>query len=189
MVDKSNPPTMIEAMPNDERVKVVEIGLLTERDWADLAAEEHEPFGPIGAGLEWRDKDRNLGVRAPDGRLIAVAGATIAMVDVEGAGSFEVVGLGGLIVTRSARGHGLMSKLVGPILEVAESLGPERAMIFCRPELVDLYKRLAFEEIEASVRVDQPGGRIEMPEPAMWRALREGAEWPVGRVDVQGLPF
>jgi hypothetical protein len=74
-------------------------------------------------------------------------------------------------------------------MALAEGLGPERAMLFCRPELVALYRRRGFVEIDAPVWVDQPGGRIEMPLAAMWRPLRAGAEWPPGRVDVRGLPF
>jgi predicted GNAT family N-acyltransferase len=168
---------------------LVELGALTEQDWADLAAGEHEPFGPIGAGLAWRAKDRHVGLRAGDGHLVAVAGAVIATVEIERSASFEVVGLGSLIVNRSVRGHGLMSRLVEPVLRLAESMGPSRAMIFCRPELVALYRRLGFAEITAPVWADQPEGRVEMPEPAMWRPLREVDGWPPGRVDVRGLPF
>jgi hypothetical protein len=62
-------------------------------------------------------------------------------------------------------------------------------MLFCRLELVALYRRLEFVEITAPVWADQPSGRIEMPMAAMWRALCPGAEWPPGRVDVRGLPF
>ena len=174
---------------SSEAEELVEIGALTERDWADLTAGEHEPFGPVGAGLVWQDKDRHIGLRASDGRLVAVAGAMLATVEVAGAGSFEVVGLGSLIVTRSARRRGLMSRLVEPVLELAARMGPDRAMIFCRPELVALYRSLAFAEIAAPVWVDQPAGRVKMPEPAMWRALRTGADWPPGRVDVHGMPF
>ena len=170
-------------------MELVEIGGLTEQDWTDLTAGEHEPFGPVGAGLAWRAKDRHVALRAADGRLLAVAGAVIAVIEIEGAGRFEVVGLGSLIVTRSARGRGLMSRLVEPVLRLAAGMGPDRAMIFCRPELVALYRRLAFAEITAPVWADQPDGRVEMPEPAMWRALRKGADWPPGRVDVRGLPF
>jgi predicted N-acetyltransferase YhbS len=170
-------------------MEFVELRAFTEQDWADLTDGEHEPFGPVGAGLTWRAKDRHVALRARDGRLVAVAGAVIAAVEIESAGSFEVVGLGSLIVTRSLRRRGLMSSLVEPVLRLAESMGPDRAMIFCRPELVALYRRLAFAEITGPIWVEQPEGRIEMPEPAMWRALREGAGWPPGRVDVRGLPF
>jgi len=170
-------------------VELVELGALTEQDWAGLEDGEHEPFGPVGAQLAWRPKDRHVGLRAPDGRLVAVAGAVVAAIDVEGDQGFEVVGVGSVIVTRSLRGRGLLARLFEPLLALAEGLGPERAMLFCRPELVALYRRRGFIEIDAPVWVDQPGGRIEMPLAAMWRALRDGAEWPPGRVDVRGLPF
>ena len=110
-------------------------------------------------------------------------------IELEAAEGFEVVGLGSVIVTRLLRGRGLLSRLVEPLLALAADLGPERAMLFCRPELVALYRGLEFVEIGAPVWVDQPGGRIEMPLASMWRPLRAGAEWPPGRVDVRGLPF
>ena len=75
------------------------------------------------------------------------------------------------------------------LVELGAAAGPDRAMIFCRQELVDLYRRLDFRPIAAPVWADQPEGRIEMPMPAVWRPLREGARWPPGRVDVRGLPF
>jgi hypothetical protein len=78
---------------------------------------------------------------------------------------------------------------VEPVLAQAAQRGPQHAMLFCRPELVGLYAQLGFREIEAPVWADQPGGRIEMPARAMWLALRDGAAWPPGRVDVRGLPF
>jgi predicted GNAT family N-acyltransferase len=171
-------------------MELVELGALTEQDWDELQDGEHEPFGSVGARLAWRPKDRHIGMRAPDGRLVAAAGAVIADVQVDGAAGFQVVGLGSLIVTRSLRGGGLMSRVVEPLLRLAEDMGPDRAMIFCRSELVALYRRMAFIEITAPVWADQPEGRIEIPLAAMWRALRERApEWPPGRVDVQGLPF
>jgi predicted GNAT family N-acyltransferase len=171
-------------------VELVELGALSDEDWAELQDGEHEPFGPVGARLAWRPKDRHIGLRGPEGRLVAAAGAVIATVEVERAGSIDIVGLGSLIVTRSQRGSGLMSRVVEPLLRLAERMGPDRGMIFCRPDLVALYRRIAFIEITAPVWADQPEGRIEMPLAAMWRALRDdAAEWPPGRVDVHGLPF
>ena len=59
-------------------------------------------------------------------------------------------------------------------------------MRFCRRDLVRVYRRFGFVEITSPVWADQPGGRIEMPLVAMWRALRSGTRWPPGRVDVRG---
>jgi predicted N-acetyltransferase YhbS len=169
-------------------MELVELAELGEADWAELIDGERQPWGP-GEGLQWREKDRHLGLRAEDGRLLAVCGAVVAEVEVEGSGAFGVVGLGSLFVTRSERESGLASRLFAPLLELAGELGPDRAMLFCRAELVPFYRRMAFAEIAAPVWADQPGGQVEMPIAAMWRALRTGADWPAGRVDVQGLPF
>jgi hypothetical protein len=170
-------------------VDVVDLPPLSDADWAQLADGEEQPWGPVGEELSWREKDRTIGIRGEDGRLVAVAGAVLADVAVADVGGFQVVGLGGLFVTRSARGAGLVAVLAAPLLEIAATMGPAHAMLFCRPELVEPYRRLSFTEIAAPVWVDQPNGRIEMPQRSMWRALRDGAQWPPGRVDVSGLPF
>lgn len=168
---------------------MVEFGKLTDEEWAALVAGEHEPFGPVGAGLEWRAKDRHVGLRGTRGRLVAVAGLVIAGVEVACAGRFEVVGLGSLLVNQSLRGRGLMARLVEPLLKLAQGMGPDFAMIFCRPELVGVYEHLDFREIHAPVWAEQGRGPVKMTLPAMWRALSAGAAWPPGRVDVHGLPF
>jgi predicted GNAT family N-acyltransferase len=172
-----------------ETVEFVELAALAEQDWDAVVAGEHQPFGSVGAGLAWRTKDRHFALREQDGRLLALAALVGVAVEIEGAGGLDVVGLGGVIVTPSERGRGLMFKVVEPVLALAEEMGPEHAMLFCRPELVAVYRRLGFEEITAPVRADQPAGPVEMPMRAMWRALRAGAAWPPGRVNVHGLPF
>ena len=139
-------------------LRMVELGPLSDRDWAELTAGEPEPFGAIGHKLEWRPKDRHLALRGRDGRLAAAGGTVVARVDA-GEQSFDVVGLGSLIVTPSLRGTGLLWSLVEPLLRLAGDMGPERAMLFCREELVPLYERPGFMRIAASVRAEQPGGR------------------------------
>jgi predicted GNAT family N-acyltransferase len=169
-------------------VELVELDGITSPQWRAIVAGEREPWGGVAEGLAWADKRRHVGVRAADGQLVAIAGAVIAEIEVE-AERLRVVGIGGVFVTPRERGRGLVGKLLGRLLELAGDMGPERAMLFCRPELTALYGRLGFLEIMAPVGARQPEGVIEMPMRAMWRALVEGAEWPAGRVDVQGLPF
>jgi predicted GNAT family N-acyltransferase len=170
-------------------VELVELDGLSEQDWADVVAGEQQPYGPDGAELEWRRKDRHFALRAEDGRLVALAGLVAIGVEIERAGRLDAVGVGSVIVTRAERGRGLMTRVVAPALASAERMGPELAMLFCRPELVPVYGRLGFEEIAAPVIAEQRTGPVEMPMRAMWRALRAGAEWPPGRVHVRGLPF
>jgi predicted GNAT family N-acyltransferase len=172
-----------------EVMQLVELAALSEQDWAELIAGEQAPWGETGEALQWRNKDRHVGLRTPDGRMAAAGGAVVVEVDVAGAAGFDVVGIGGVFVTSSLRGRGLTGRLLPMLLGLAETMGPERAMLFCRPELVTLYGRHGFTEITAAVWADQPGGRIEMPMRSMWRPLRPSAGWPSGRVDVHGLPF
>ena len=35
-------------------MELVELGALSDQDWAELQDGEHEPFGPVGAALAWR---------------------------------------------------------------------------------------------------------------------------------------
>ncbi len=164
---------------------------LTEQDWDALIAGEEHPWGRVGEVLRWREKDRLLALRAPGGAPVAVAGAVNVEVEVAASSRvhLQVVGIGSVFVTRAMRGRGLASGLVRELLGVAETMGPDRAMLFCRAELVPFYRRLGFAGIPATVWADQPDGEVEMPLRAMWRALRGSPGWPEGRVDVCGLPF
>jgi predicted GNAT family N-acyltransferase len=170
-------------------MRVVELDRLAEPYWEELVAGEHDPWGSVGEELAWRDKTRNIGVRDDSGRLLAAGGAVLAEVRVEQESPFQVVGLGGLIVTRSARGRGLARLLARHLLVIAGEFGVERAMLFCQPRLMALYRTFGFDEIDAPVWADQPGGRIEMPLPAMWKPLGGDAGWPAGRVELLGEPF
>jgi predicted GNAT family N-acyltransferase len=172
-----------------QAVELVELDEITSRQWSELVAGEREPWGGIAEELAWGDKDRFVGLRDAGGELVAIAGAVTAEVEVEDAGDFQVVGIGGVLVRPRERGRGLVWQLLEPLLEIAADMGPERAMLFCRAQLMALYGRLAFAEIPAAVWVEQPDGRIEIPLRAMWRPLREGVRWPDGRVEVRGLPF
>lgn len=170
-------------------MRLVELDRLSESYWEDLVAGEHEPFGGIGERLLWRDKTRNIGVREDDGRLVAAAGVVLAEVKIEQELPFEVAGLGGLIVTRSARGRGLARMLCQGLVELAGELEVRRAMLFCLPKLIPFYREFGFVAIDAPVWADQPAGRIEMPLKAMWKALDGEADWPSGRVELEGEPF
>jgi GNAT superfamily N-acetyltransferase len=170
-------------------VQLVEFGALSVREWIDLTGREREPFGARSAGLVWGPKERHVGLREPGGRLAAVAGAMGVTVEVDGVGPFDVVGLGGLIIRKDLRGQGLMPALMDGLAGLAESMGPDRAMIFCDTHLIALYQRRGYRLISDPVWVDQPEGRVEMPVSALWRPLRPGPVWPPGRVDVRALPF
>jgi GNAT superfamily N-acetyltransferase len=169
---------------------IVEQGDLTDEQWEELAAGEEDPFGVGDLDMQWRPKERYFVLRGPDGRLRAAAG--LVVVDVEAGGeSFPVAGVGGVIVSHLHRGQGLARQVLEAALERAETLGPERAMLFCAPHNIALYARFGFLEIVAPVLAQQPRGEVEMTTTgaAMWRPLRAGVRWPDGAVRLPGLPF
>jgi predicted GNAT family N-acyltransferase len=170
-------------------VQLIELDQVTEQQWSELIAGEREPWGGVAEELTWSEKSRHVGIRAPDGRLLAVAGTAIAELVVGAGRRFDVLGIGGVFVTPAARGRGLVSQLLAGLLESADDARPERAMLFCRPQLAVLYRKHRFREIEARVTASQPTRRIEMPPLAMWRPLAANVGWPAGPVEVCGLPF
>jgi predicted N-acetyltransferase YhbS len=159
----------------------------TEAERAALHDGEENPFESVHLGIEWEDHERRVAIR-DGGRLIACAGLIVAPVEVAG-GTFEVVGFGGVIVTRTRRGQGLARRVMEAAIASAAELVPERGLLFCRPDRAGLYAKLGFERVDAPVEVGQTGGRAAMPLDTMWRPLQPGASWPPGAVSLPGYPF
>ncbi|HEV2981324.1 MAG TPA: GNAT family N-acetyltransferase [Solirubrobacteraceae bacterium] len=169
---------------------LVALERVTEQQWDELIDGEHEPWGGgVAERFSWREKTHNVGIRAPDGRLLAVAGSVLADIRVAGH-QFAALGIGALFVARDARGRGFVASLLDGLLAQADGEdAPGRAMLFCRAQLVGMYGKFGFREIADPVFAQQPAGPVRMPISAMWRPLRAGTSWPTGRVDVLGLPF
>jgi predicted N-acetyltransferase YhbS len=155
-------------------------------DWDSIIAGEIDPFELDEVAIEWRPKTRHTVQRDADGRPIAHVGLLVADVEVAGE-PFPVVGVGGVIVTRSRRGQGLLRPLLDAAL--AQDLGPDRALLWCLTANAEIYARLGFQHVAAPVTVDQAAGPLVMPMPTMWKPLRDGVTWPAGDVRVPGLPF
>jgi predicted GNAT family N-acyltransferase len=170
-------------------VDVVEFGRLSRGQRQELEGEEADPFDAAGDKLQWRSKDRHVALRGPDGRLVASAGLLIADIQVDDRPVMPVVGIGGVIVAAPFRGQGLANRVIVEALRRAGTLGPALAMLFCHRNRAGLYERHGFVEIDPPVLVQQPGDFVEVPQVAMWRAIREGATLPSGRPVVHSLPF
>jgi GNAT superfamily N-acetyltransferase len=169
-------------------MEIVEFGPLTPERRAALEGDEPDPFDAADQVLQFRPKDRHVGLQADSGRLIASAGFVVVEVEVA-AERFEVVGLGGVIVNRAYRGHGYARELIEAAVARARDFGPAFMLLFCFESRTGLYRRLGFADIADEVQVKQPRGYARMDEHSMWRALRPGEVWPPGRVTLHSLPF
>lgn len=170
-------------------VRPVELDRLTSEDWQQIIAGETEPFGASGAGLQWADKTRHVGVRDDTGKLVAAAGVVLADVRIGVEPPVQVAGIGGVIVTKAARGHGLGRLVIERILQIASELEVERGMLFCLPQNMGLYAKFSFQPIDQPVLAQQAAGVIEVPMRAMWKPLADDVSWPDGRVELLGEPF
>lgn len=170
-------------------MELIEFGILTAEQYAELVGDEEDPWDAGDVHLEWRPKDRHVGLCAPDGRLVATAGMTLVTVRFGGGETVPVVGLGGVIVAAPFRGRGFGRRVITEALARAREMGPAIAMLFCRPDRAGLYRQHGFAEMPGPVLVDQPGAVIEIADVTMWRPLRPGAALPRGPVKLDGLPF
>jgi ribosomal protein S18 acetylase RimI-like enzyme len=170
-------------------VELIEFERLSEKQYAELVGDEDDPWDAAEFGLEWLPKDYHVAVRDDDGRLLAAAGLVVVEVQFGAQPPIPVVGVGGVIVTASHRGRGLGRQVISGALTRAEAMGPEAAMLFCRPENAGLYRRHGFAEVRGPVFVAQPDGIVEMSGVTMWRPLKAGGRLPDGIVKLHGLPF
>ncbi|WP_338491677.1 GNAT family N-acetyltransferase [Streptomyces sp. SJL17-4] len=156
-------------------------------DRSEIFGDAADPFGVDAWGLVWLPKEHHFGIRA-DGRLLAHAGLLVLPLSVGGS-RMDVVGLGGVAVAPDQRGRGLAAQVVGGALEHARTLGPEFALLFCRPDVSGLYARLGWSEVDGDVEVEQPDGPATMPLRTMWFPLRRGSRWPEGPVRLHSCPM
>ncbi|MFG3049878.1 GNAT family N-acetyltransferase [Kitasatospora sp. NPDC048239] len=168
---------------------VTPLAQYTRADQDEILGSGADPFGVADTGLTWLPKEIHFGIRQQDGRLVAHTGLRRLPLTVGGLDT-EVVGVGGVAVAPDLRGRGLARAVVGAALGHARTLGPRHALLFCRPPLVALYRRLGWRELDGEVAVEQPEGRVVvMPLRTMWTPLRDGADWPAGAVRLRSLPM
>lgn len=114
-------------------MELVDLGRLSEEQYAELVGDEEDPWGAAGISLDWRSKDRHVVICDDHGKLIAAAGLVVAEVQSGKQQPADVVGIGGVIVAAPHRRRGLGWQVISAAVERAHDLGPDAAMLFCRP--------------------------------------------------------
>jgi GNAT superfamily N-acetyltransferase len=99
-------------------------------------------------------------------------------------------GIGGVLTHPARQGQGLASQALREASRLFdEELKVAYALLFCRPHLVEFYKRLAWKPFEGQVFVEQPQGKIEFSvNGAMVLDVKEPAPLN-GSLDLNGLPW
>ncbi|MGW2787504.1 GNAT family N-acetyltransferase [Streptomyces populi] len=174
--------------PSPVAPTVVRLAQYTKADQEEILGDSDDPFGVARTGLTWLPKEDHFGIRHA-GRLVAHAGLLRLPVAIGGTRT-EVVGVGGVAVTPGMQGQGLARLVVAAALEHARTMGPQYALLFCRPPLVPLYQRLGWHPLDQDVLVEQPQDRLAtMPLRTMVTPLHDDAHWLPGPVRLFSLPM
>lgn len=144
------------------------------RQTPELSAEEQQrlfgwapnPFGVAHLGLSWRPKDLHL--------LLDLNGLPVSHVGVlrhevrSSTRSLRLAGFGGVVTVPEAQKRGYASQLMQHATHLAlTDWSQDAGLLFCLPALLPYYERLGWRQIQHSVLIDQPSGRIPAPIPAM----------------------
>lgn len=106
-------------------------------------------------------------------------------------GETKVIGgIGGVMTHPGKQGKGYASKAMDEAATIFdEKLNVAYALLFCRPHLVEFYKRLGWKPFQGQLFVEQPQGRVEFSaNGAMVLDVKEQAP-VIGMLDLNGLPW
>ncbi len=169
-------------------MEIIDLPSFGVDDYAAVVDGEVDPFGTEHLPIRWRPKTGHVGLRHR-GRLIGCAGWVPVDVRVDGT-TVGAVGLGGVIVHRDHRGRGAGGPLVAGAMERMRATGRPLGLLFCRPERLDFYRDLGWEEVTPTVSADGEDGQpMVMPLRTCWTAFGPDVQAPSSDVHIDGLPF
>ena len=102
----------------------------------------------------------------------------------------RIGGVGGVLTHPARQGEGFASRAMREAAKRFDTyLKVPFALLFCRTELIEFYKRLMWQPFQGKVYVEQPGGKIEITlNGAMVLDVKERAPL-TGELDLNGLPW
>ncbi|QUH04381.1 GNAT family N-acetyltransferase [Saccharopolyspora erythraea] len=176
-----------EAGGREFTVEVVDMRAYGAQERAEIIDGETDPSGIDDLNLVWRDKVGHVVLRDSD-KLVAHAGWL--PIEIRSRGQHvPAVGLGGVLVHRSLRGHHLGQMVVEAAMGRMRRTGRPIGLLFCRAALVPYYERLGWRALSSDITVDQPDGPVLMPLTTCWVPLVDGAQLTEGPLILDGLPF
>ena len=141
-----------------------------------------------GIAFTWASPQWSVLLWAGD-ELVAKVGLLVR--DVSSNGEIKSIGgIGGVMTHPARQGQGLAGQAMREAPRLFdEELKVAYALLFCRPHLVEFYKRLMWKPFQGQVFVEQPQGKIEFSaNGAMVLDVNESAPLN-GSLDLNGLPW
>jgi predicted GNAT family N-acyltransferase len=141
-----------------------------------------------GTQFEWTSPQWSILVWDQD-ELVSRVGLLTREVLSNGETKF-IGGIGGVMTHPERQGKGYASHALSEASKICNSeLGVAFALLFCRPHLVEFYKRFQWKPFEGQVFVEQSQGKIEFSaNGSMVLDVKEQAPLN-GILDLNGLPW
>jgi GNAT superfamily N-acetyltransferase len=145
-------------------------------------------FGLEPYNLEWRLENDWHYLLYEDEQLISHVGIVKHVVTVEER-QITVGGIAAVVTRPEAQGKGYAKELMEKATTfICEELSVDFGLLFCRPPLVPYYQKLGWQEIQDTVMIEQPSGKMPLPVSAMFLPCQENS-WPAGTVDIGSWPW
>ncbi len=158
-----------------------------EAQWPGLRDCGEDVFGMAVYGLTWRPKELHL-TAFVEGEAVSHVGLLRHALLV-GSERVPIAGVGGVVTLPKYQKQGIARRLLDaarPLMR--DDMEADFGYLFCRPPLVEFYRNLSWQLIEAPVFFDQPNGRVESPLRCMVLPLKDH-EWPGGEVEMGCFPW
>lgn len=143
-------------------------------------------FGHIP--YQWTPPDWRVLARVEDTLIGHLAIIERRVVSVDGQ-PIPIAGIGGVMTRLAWRGRGIASAMLEQTVAfIKNELAAEFCLLLCREEVAPLYARFGWKRVEGPTTFQQPVGKMIYPRLTMILSCR-GREWPIGPIDLCGLPW
>jgi GNAT superfamily N-acetyltransferase len=169
----------------DSQTRIFYVGQTEPQLRTSLPEWFHREFGK--SSFIWAAPDYYATTEV-EGELVGRLGIFNREIEVAGM-RIWVGGIGGVITKPEWRLRGIAGNLLTRAAEFMRSeLGVEFALLLCRREVTPVYAKLGWKRVDGPTVFMQPSGMTAYPRDTM--VLRFGKrEWPVGTIDLLGLPW
>jgi GNAT superfamily N-acetyltransferase len=168
-------------------VEIRQTEALTDEEKQRLFGWGENIFGVAALELSWRPKDLHF-LLYSDGEPVCHVGVLKHMVSVNGEPT-TVGGVGGVVTVPEAQKKGFARQLMQHTAKFLEQeWAVDAGLLFCLPQLVAYYEALGWQNVESSVLIEQPSGKLVSPLRVMVLPLGEKG-WSSGNIELQGLPW
>jgi GNAT superfamily N-acetyltransferase len=144
-------------------------------------------FGGIDDEYEWARGQWAVLIRR-QGSIVSYVEIAQRRIEVEGH-PLDVGGIANVMTLEDWRRRGFASAAMrDAITFIRDELQTGFGLLVCEAELIPYYEGLGWHVVSGPLVADQPQGKVVLPHITMVLACND-EEWPVGTIDLCGLPW